>query len=134
MNGWFLLAIRIVIAATWIYQGLWLKVVLVDPHHLAVVQAVGGPLPPLHFLKLIGIGETLLGLAVLTGITHRFIAAIQVALLLAMNALGILFGGGAIERPVGLLIQNLPFLICVILIGLYGPGALSLPRAGQQHG
>jgi uncharacterized membrane protein YphA (DoxX/SURF4 family) len=131
MNPWFLLAVRIVVAGTWFYQGLWLKVIATDPHHLAVVQSVGGPIPPLLFLNVIGIGETLLGLAVLAGVWHRFIAGFQVALLSAMNTLGILFGGSAIEQPVGLIIQNLPFLICVILLGTYGPGALSLRRAGK---
>src|SRR5438552_1897792 len=111
MSPWFLLAVRIAVAATWLYQGLWLKVIAADPQHLAVVTSVGGPLPPLLFLRVIGIGETLLGVAVLSGVWHRFLAVFQIALLLAMNTLGILFGRGAIEHPVGLFVQNLPFLL-----------------------
>lgn len=123
MNPGFVLAVRMVVAATWLYQGLWLKVIALDPHHLAIVESVGGPVPPLLFLRAIGLGETLLGLAVLSGVWHRFIAAFQIVLLAVMNTLGILFGGGNIERPLGLVMQNLPFICCIMLVGIYGPGA-----------
>jgi len=123
VNPRFVLAVRIVVAATWLYQGLWLKVIALDPHHLAIVESVGGPVPSLLLLRGIGVGETLLALSVLSGVWHRFIAAFQIVLLAAMNTLGILFGGGNIERPLGLVIQNLPFVCCVMLVGIYGPGA-----------
>lgn len=129
MSPWFVLVVRVAIAATWLYQGLWLKVIAADPHHLAIVESIGGPMTPLAFLRLIGAGETLLALGVLSGVWHRFLAVFQIALLVAMNALGILFGGGAIERPLRLVVQNLPFILCVALLGLHGPGALALRRS-----
>ena len=122
MNRWFLFVVRLVVATTWFYQGLWLKVVLADPQQLAIVRSAGGPLTPLFFLRLIGIGETLIGVAVLAAIWPRSIAAVQVALVVAMNTGGILFGGGAIDRPIGLIVQNLPFLVCVILLGAWSTG------------
>ena len=125
MNRWFLFVVRLVVATTWFYQGLWLKVVLADPQQLAVVRSVGGPFTPLFFLRLIGIGETLIGVAVLAALWPRSIAAVQVALVVAMNTLGILFGGGAIERPIGLIVRNLPFLVCVMLLGIYRPDVAS---------
>ena len=77
-------------------------------------------------------GETLLALGVLSGLWWRPLAWFQLALLAAMNAIGILAGGGAIADPAGLILRNLPFAMCIILIGLYGPGAWAL--GGRSSG
>jgi len=45
-----------------------------------------------------------------------------------MNSIGIIMGRNSIENPAGLIINNLPFLLCVIIIGIYGPGAFALSR------
>lgn len=62
----FVMAARIIVALTWFYQGLWLKIIARDPHHLEIVQRVGLPYPEIAIL-VIGIGEGLLGFAVLSG-------------------------------------------------------------------
>ena len=129
VSPYFLLFVRLTIALTWIYQGLWLKVIVRDPHHLEIVRSVGFPDATAAMLA-IGACETLLAAGVLSGLFHRAISTFQIVILLAMNLTGILFGGGNISHPFGLLIGNLPLLICIALIGLYGPGALSLRSRG----
>lgn len=127
----FLTVVRCGIALVWLYQGLWLKVIAHDPHHLAIVRSFAvAPITPLLLMTLIGSGETLLGLGVLSGLFWRALAWFQGLLLVVMNLTGILFGGGHIAQPVGLLIGNLPLLLCITLVGIYGPGepALKLPR------
>jgi ligand-binding SRPBCC domain-containing protein len=114
-------AIRLVVALTWLYEGLWLKIIRQAPHELAVVASAAGSLPvpvqPLTLLRLIGLGETLLGIGVLTGKHSRLLSRIQIALLVGMNGAGILFGKGSIEDPAGLVITNLPFALCIVALG-----------------
>jgi uncharacterized membrane protein YphA (DoxX/SURF4 family) len=123
-----LTVIRCIVALVWLYEGLWMKLAVRDPHELAIVAAVGGPggLTPSNFLTLIGVGETLLALGVLSGLLARPLAALQIFLLIAMNGIGIVWGGGNIAHPVGLLIKNLPFLTCIYLVGRFGPGSHGL--------
>jgi len=124
-----LAAIRLAVAAVWIYEGLWLKLLRPSPHELAVVQSIAaGPLSPAQLLFLIGGGETLLGLAVVSGLYARPFAWFQGALLVLMNGLGIAFGGSAIPDPFGLVIHNLPLLLCIVALGVHGPGAFASPR------
>jgi uncharacterized membrane protein YphA (DoxX/SURF4 family) len=123
-----LTAIRCVVALVWLYEGLWMKLITRDPHELAIVAAVGGPggLTPGGFMMLIGVGETLLALGVLSGLFARPLAAAQILLLLAMNGAGIAWGDGSIAHPIGLILKNLPFLMCIYLVGRFGPGDYSL--------
>jgi uncharacterized membrane protein YphA (DoxX/SURF4 family) len=115
-----LTAIRVSVAMIWLYEGLWLKIIHPVPHELAVVEAVAfGPLSAERLLALIGGGETLLGLGVLSGLYPRFLAWFQGSVLVLMNGIGVAFSHGAIADPVGLLLKNLPLLLCIIVLGLY---------------
>ncbi|HEX9988781.1 MAG TPA: DoxX-like family protein [Chloroflexia bacterium] len=118
-------AIRLVVSLTWLYEGLWLKLIRQAPYELNVVASTAGSLPvpvrPLTLLRLIGLGETLLGIGVLTGKHSRVLSGIQIALLVAMNGAGILFGKRSIEDPVGLVIKNLPFALCIAALGTVRP-------------
>jgi uncharacterized membrane protein YphA (DoxX/SURF4 family) len=117
MNGGaFAWAMRLTVALTWFYQGLWLKVIARDPHHLEIVTRVGLP-HPATALAIIGIGEGLIGMAVLLGIFPRIIAALQIGIILAMNLTAIFGSGGAIREPLGLLIGNAPLLLCIAFVG-----------------
>jgi uncharacterized membrane protein YphA (DoxX/SURF4 family) len=128
-----LAAIRLAVAAVWIYEGLWLKVVRPAPHELAVAASVAlGPLSPAALLRVIGGGETLLGLGVLSGRFDRFLAWFQGTVLVLMNVIGILFAGKAIADPVGLVIHNLPLLLCIVVLGLYDPGSSAARRAADK--
>ena len=119
MSPRLLLGVRLVLALTWLYQGLWVKLIVVDPHHLAIVEGVF-PASPRAFLSLIGAGETLLGLGIASGLVYRFVTAFQAILLISMNAVGILSGG--VPQPLGLIVGNLPLLMCMLLIWRCGPG------------
>ncbi len=125
-----LLAVRGAMAAVWLYNGLWLKCLVRDPHHLEIVAAaVGGTgLAAGTALSLIGAGETLLAVGILSGIWWRFVNGFQIGLLVLMNGLGIVFGGGAIERPMGLVISNLPLVACAAMVLVRGPGKFRLGR------
>ena len=110
-------------ASIWLYNGLWLKLILVDPEHLKVVEAVGGfaGLSPRQFLMMIGGGETLLGLGLLSGILYKQLCIFSIALIVAMNAIGILSGG--VPNGLGLVINNLPTVFCLGLAVVYGAGS-----------
>ena len=128
-----LAAIRVAVAAVWIYEGFWLKMARPAPHELAVMGAVSlGSLSPSRLLFLIGCGEVLLGLGVLSGLYFRFLAWFQVVVLVLMNGIGILFAGKAISDPFGLVIHNLPFLLCIVVLGVYGPGSFAPRRAAGK--
>ena len=49
-----------------------------------------------------------------------------------MNGIGILFAGKAISDPIGLVIRNLPFLLCIVVLGVYGPGSFAPRRAAGK--
>jgi uncharacterized membrane protein YphA (DoxX/SURF4 family) len=115
----FVSAARIIVALTWFYQGLWLKIFARDPHHLEIVERVGLPHPSIA-LTVIGICEGLLGVAVLSGLFPRSVAAFQIAVVLAMNLTAIFGSNGAIREPIGLLIGNFPLLLCIVLAGWRG--------------
>ena len=122
MNRRLLLLMRLATGLIWLYQGLYLKLIVVDPHHLAVVQTVGpvAGMSPRTFLTAIGAGETALGLAVLSGKLWRFVTVFQIVLLVAMNGIGIASGG--VGDGLGLVMGNLPLLLCMLALRLHGPG------------
>lgn len=136
MNPKLVFVIRVVLAAVWLYNGLWLKVLSVDAHHLQIVTSVvhGTAFDAGTVLRSIGLCETLLGLGILSGLYSRFVSYFQICIILLMNLLGIVFGGGAIEHPIGLVISNLPTIACATVVLLYGPGAYSLrlPQNARQ--
>jgi uncharacterized membrane protein YphA (DoxX/SURF4 family) len=131
INPALLRVIRFCVAAVWIYEGLFQKIVGPAEHELAVVQSLPGlPVSALTLLRIIGIGETLLGIAVASGLYARPLAIFQGLLLITMNGLGIALGGGAIADPVGLIVKNLPLLCCIALLGVAGGAP---PRAASSE-
>jgi uncharacterized membrane protein YphA (DoxX/SURF4 family) len=127
--------LRVCVAIVWLYEGLWLKLIEQAPHELAVVASVGaiGPISRLQFMQLIGAGETLLAVGVISGLFWRPIAWLQVVLLTAMNSIGIFKGGDAISDPGDLIVRNLPLVVCISVIGFYGPGSWALRWQGGEH-
>ena len=125
LSGRELFLVRLILAAVWFYNGTYLKLILVDPEHLKVVEAVGqvGPLSPANFLFLIGLGETLLGLWILSGVFYKWSCGLQFSLIVAMNVIGILSGG--VDSPASLVITNLPLLACIWMAYRLGPGAVT---------
>lgn len=130
MNPKLLFALRLMLGAIWLYNGLWLKILAVSPEHLAIVSGLnlGNQIQPHTLLTLIGAGETLLALGIWSGLFNRFVAWFQLSVLLATNTIAILFSG-AIVQPIQLIFQNLPMFFCILIVALYGPG---FPFAGRR--
>lgn len=120
-----LFAVRCIVSLIWLYEGLWQKIIVRDAHELDIVRQFAGSASNAHTgMLLIGGCETLLALAVLSGLYARPLAWFQLSILLVMNFTGIIGGNGTIANPTALIIQNLPLFACMMAIGLYGPGSL----------
>ncbi|CAN5703887.1 hypothetical protein BH10CYA1_BH10CYA1_05720 [soil metagenome] len=126
INPKMVFAIRVVLASIWLYNGLWLKVIALDPHHLDILRSVGHGTDPVLLSRLIGSCETLLGCGIFSGLFYRFVSYFQIGIILLMNVIGSVFGGGTIPHPFGLIISNLPTILCALIVAQYGPGAWAL--------
>ena len=105
--------IRCAVAAVWLYEGLWCKVLGREARQVQVVEAVPklGPLLGRHFLKVLGVTESLLGLWVLSGVAPGLCALTQTALLVTLNANGLLWARHIIHDPGGMVVKNASFLL-----------------------
>jgi len=106
---------RLAIAAVWLYQGGWCKLVAPNERHLQVVAGVPG-VGPVHarkVLALVGFVEVGLAAWVLSGRAPRTAAAAQTALLGAMNGGGLLFSRRTIPEPANMLTQNLALVALI---------------------
>lgn len=135
MNPKLIFAIRLALAAVWFYNGLWLKVIALDAHHLEIVRSVSNSsgIEPALLLRLIGSAETLLGIGIVSGLLYRFVSYFQIFIILLMNLIGSIGGGGAIAHPFGLVISNLPTIMCALVVATNGPGAYSLHINGPER-
>jgi hypothetical protein len=106
---------RLAVAAIWLYQGGWCKLIAPNDRHLRVVAGVPG-VGTRHaskVLQLVGAVEVGLAVWVLSGRTPRAAAATQTALLGAMNGGGLLFSRGAIAEPAAMVTQNLALVALI---------------------
>jgi uncharacterized membrane protein YphA (DoxX/SURF4 family) len=106
---------RLAIAAVWLYQGGWCKLVAPNERHLQVVADLPG-VGPAHarkVLALVGAVEVALAAWVLSGRAPRTAAAAQTALLGAMNGGGLLFSCGTIAEPANMVTQNLALIALI---------------------
>jgi hypothetical protein len=105
--------IRAAVAAVWIYEGLWCKLLRGQPHELAVVEAVPrfGPKVGARFLQALGVVEVALGGWVLSGAEPRACAITQTVLLIALNANGLVWARHLIHDPAGMVVKNTAFLV-----------------------
>ena len=136
MNRNLVLFARFLVALTWLYEGLWLKLYKQSPDGLRVMSAVfaRASVAPLHLLRGIGCVEVMLAFGVLAGWSPRFLAGVQILLLLTLDGVGLALGKGAIADPIALIIHALPFLFCILFLGQYdttsrGGGGKSAPRS-----
>jgi uncharacterized membrane protein YphA (DoxX/SURF4 family) len=103
------------IAAVWLYQGGWCKLVAPNKRHLRIVADLPG-VGPAHarkVLALVGSAEVALAAWVLSGRAPRTAAAAQTALLGAMNGGGLLFSRGTIHEPANMVTQNLALVALI---------------------
>ncbi len=120
-----LFLMRAAVAAVWLYEGLWCKLLGREPRQVEVVEAVPrlGPIVGRTFLRLLGAVETLLALWVLSGVTPGLSAIAQTALLVALNANGLLWARHIIHDPGGMVVKNVSFLLLAWVVAAMSGGA-----------
>jgi hypothetical protein len=108
-----LLLVRGAVAAVWLYEGLWCKVLGRESRQVQVVEAVPklGPLVGRRFLLALGLVETALAGWVMSGITPGLCAIVQTGLLIALNANGLIWARHIIHDPGGMVVKNVSFLL-----------------------
>ena len=101
------------VAAVWLYEGLWCKVLARSPHEFEVVAQVPflAPSTSHALLRLLGVLEALLGAWVLTGWQPVAAALVQTGLLIGLNTSGIYFSRDRIPDPAGMVVKNAAFLV-----------------------
>jgi len=101
------------VAAVWLYEGLWCKVLSRSQHQFEVVEQVPGIAQrTAHaLLRLLGVVETALGVWVLSGWQPIVAAVVQTALLIGLNSAGIYFSRQRIPDPAGMVLKNAAFLV-----------------------
>ena len=115
--------IRGAVAAVWLYEGLWCKLLRGQPHEFEVVEAVPyfGPRVGTRVLQLLGVVEVALAIWTLTAIAPLLCAVTQTVLLVTLNANGLLWARHLIHDPAGMVIKNFAFLVLVwVSAGLTG--------------
>lgn len=105
--------IRAAVAAVWLYEGLWCKLLRGQPHEFEVVEAVPyfGPRIGASFLKVLGVVEVALAMWVLSAVAPVACAAVQTLLLVSLNACGLLWARHIIHDPAGMVVKNSAFLV-----------------------
>ena len=109
------LLVRCAIAAVWLYEGLWCKVLGRRANQKAIVEAVPflGPGRGPAFLRMLGVVECGLAAWVLSGWEPVWAAAVQTALLVGMNANGLLFARRLIHDPAEMVVKNFVFVVLI---------------------
>jgi DoxX-like family len=107
------------VAAVWLYEGLWCKILGRVPSQLQVAMAVprlGPRFGPLA-LRAVGVVEVALAAWVMAGIAPGTCAIAETALLVALNANGLLWARRIIHDPAGMVVKNVAFLMLVWVCG-----------------
>lgn len=119
--------IRGAVAAVWLYEGLWCKLLRGEPHEFEVVKAVPryGARYGIPFLMALGVIEVVIAAWVLSRAEPFFCAIVQTVLLVSLNANGLIWSRHVIHDPRGMLIKNFAFLVLAWV-------AASLPTGAGQ--
>jgi hypothetical protein len=101
------------VAAVWLYEGLWCKLLRGQPHEFEVVRAVPffGPRIGTLFLLALGVVEVAIAAWVLAGFAPLACAVAQTVLLVALNANGLMWARRIIHDPAGMIVKNFAFLV-----------------------
>jgi len=108
-----LLLVRGAVAAVWLYEGLWCKVLGRERRQLQVVEAVPrlGPMVGRRLLTALGLVEMAFAAWVLSGLAPGVCAISQTALLVGLNTNGLLWARHIIHDPAGMVVKNVSFLL-----------------------
>jgi hypothetical protein len=118
--------IRTAVAAVWLYEGLWCKLLRGEPGQFEVVQAVPryGRRFGLPFLMALGAVEAAIAAWVLSGVEPVACALVQTALLVTLNVNGLLWSRHLIHDPRGMVIKNFAFLVLAWVAASLPAGAV----------
>lgn len=107
--------IRSAVAAVWLYEGLWCKLLGRETRQIQIVEAVPrlGPRVGAAFLNLLGAAEVGLAVWAWSGALPVPCAVVQTALLIALNTSGLIWARGLIHDPGGMVVKNFAFLMLV---------------------
>jgi DoxX-like family len=107
--------IRGAVAAVWLYEGLWCKLLRGQPREFQVVEAVPyfGPRVGAAFLRALGVVEIALAVWAFWGAAPLSCALVQTFLLVALNGGGLLWARRIIHDPAGMIVKNFAFLVLV---------------------
>ncbi len=83
--------VRYFAAMVWLINGLLFKVAEIVPRHEAIVARILGPEFSGPLTILIGIGETLIAIWILTGRQRKLCAVVQAGLVMSMNVIEFFF-------------------------------------------
>jgi uncharacterized membrane protein YphA (DoxX/SURF4 family) len=116
--------VRAAVAAVWLYEGLWCKLLGGDPRQLEIVEAVPrlGPRVGRLFLMALGVVEVGMGAWAFSGVAPVHAAIAQTALLVGLNANGIAWSRHLIHDPGGMVVKNSAFLVLVWVAASLPPG------------
>jgi hypothetical protein len=105
--------IRGAVAAVWVYEGLWCKLLGGEPNQLRIVEAVPnfGSRLGRSILTALGAVELALGVWAFSGWQPLYCAVAQTALLVTLNANGLLWSRHLIHDPGGMVVKNFAFLV-----------------------
>jgi hypothetical protein len=114
-----LAVIRGAVAAVWLYEGLWCKVLgraQLQAQVVAAVPKIGPAFGP-SFLKALGAVEIALAAWVISGIHPGGCAIVETVLLVVLNTGGLLWARRLIHEPAGMVVKNMAFLVLVWACG-----------------
>ena len=123
MPGRALTALRIANAAVWLLFGVVFKLLNVVPRHRLIVAAVVGEAAATPVTRLIGAGEALMGLWILSGWRPRTCALAQTLAIVTMNVIELSVARDLLLSPLGMLCANAVFLALAWSVALQRPGA-----------
>ena len=113
------IVMRSAVAAVWLYEGFWNKILGRAPREAEVVAAVPrfGARYGQPFLKILGIAEVVLAIWVMSGVFPGICSITQIALLIVLNVNGLLWSRHIIHDPAGMILKNIAFLVLVWACG-----------------
>ncbi len=121
-----LAVLRASVAAVWLYEGLWCKILGRVQAQVEVVAAVPrlGPQACRAFPQ--GARRVEVGLAVwvMAGIAPGVCAMVQMAVLVALNANGLVWARRIIHEPAGMVVKNIAFLALIWVCGAIPGGRI----------
>ena len=97
---------RLGVALVWLVFGLVFKLLRAVPRHERIVARILGDRVAPALTRLIGLGEALVGLWMLSGLFLPWCAALQTALIVTMNAIELRRARDLLLSPVPMLFGN----------------------------